>query len=294
MRTSYKEAIQPSELIINEDGSIFHLHLKPEQLSDKIILVGDPNRVPAVASFFDTAEFDISNREFRSITGTFEGKRLTVLSHGIGSDNIDIVLNELDALANVDFKTRTVKPDFKQLTLVRIGTSGGLQSFMPVGSYVIAEKSIGFDAVIYFYANNEEVRDIDFENELITQLNWQVGGIWPYVVNADVSLVQQIGRSDIPRGITITTNGFYGPQGRKIRLALLDPDLNKKIHAFDYYGCQITNYEMESSALAGLAALMGHRVMTVCCIIASRVDKKVNTDYQSSLTELIKIVLERI
>jgi uridine phosphorylase len=294
MREPYREVIQPSELIINEDGSIFHLHLKPEQLSDKIILVGDSDRVPAVASFFDTTEFDISNREFRSITGSFGGKRLTVLSHGIGSDNIDIVLNELDALVNVDFKTRTVKPDFKQLTLVRIGTSGGLQSSMPVGSYVIAQKSIGFDAVIYFYANSEEVRDIDFENELITQLNWQIGGIRPYVVNADASLVQQIGRDDIPLGITIATNGFYGPQGRKIRLALSDPDLNKKIGVFDYYGRQITNYEMESSALAGLAALLGHRAMTVCCIIAGRVEKKMNTDYKSSLTGLIKIVLERI
>jgi uridine phosphorylase len=298
MREPYRDVIQPSELIINEDGSIFHLHLKPEQLADKIILVGDPDRVPRIASYFDTTEFDISNREFRSITGTFGGKRLTVLSHGIGSDNIDIVLNELDALANVDFKTRTVKPALKQLTLVRIGTSGGLQSSasMPIGSYVIAKKSIGFDAVIYFYANSEKVRDIDFENELITQLNWQAGGgiPRPYVVNADASLVQQIGRDDIPHGITIAANGFYGPQGRKIRLALSDPDLNKKIGAFDYYGRKITNYEMESAALAGLAALMGHRAMTVCCIIAGRADKKANTDYQRSLAGLIEIVLERI
>jgi uridine phosphorylase len=290
----YRAVIPPSELIINEDGSIFHLHLKPEQIADNIILVGDPDRVPMIASYFDTTEFDISSREFRSITGTYQGKRLTVVSHGIGSDNIDIVLNELDALANVDFKTRTVKPDFRQLTLVRIGTSGGLQSTMPVGSYVIAQKSIGFDGVIYFYANSEEVRDIDFENELITQLNWQVSGLWPYVVNADASLVQQIGQMDIFRGITIATNGFYGPQGRKIRLALLDPDLNKKIEAFDYYGRQITNYEMESSALAGLAALMGHRAMTVCCIIAGRVNKEMNTNYKGSLTGLIEIVLERI
>jgi uridine phosphorylase len=286
--------IPPSELIINEDGSIFHLHLKPEQLSDKIILVGDPDRVPMIASYFDTTEFDISSREFRSITGTYQGKRLTVLSHGIGSDNIDIVLNELDALANVDLKTRTAKPGFKQLTLVRIGTSGGLQSSMPVGSYVIAQKSIGFDGVIYFYANSEEIRDIDFENELIRQLNWQTAGLRPYAVNADASLVQQIGQTDIFRGITIASNGFYGPQGRKIRLALSDPDLNKKIEAFDYYGRQITNYEMESSALAGLAALMGHRAMTVCCIIAGRVNKEMNTDYKGSLTELIEIVLERI
>ncbi|MDR1202325.1 MAG: nucleoside phosphorylase [Tannerellaceae bacterium] len=286
--------IQPSELIINEDGSIFHLHLKPEQLSDKIILVGDPGRVPTVASYFDTTEFDISSREFRSITGTYKGKRLTVLSHGIGSDNIDIVLNELDALANVDFNTRTVKSDFKQLTLVRIGTSGGLQPFTPIGSYVVAEKSIGFDGVIYFYANNEDIRDVDFEAELLKQLNWQMAGLWPYAVNADASLVEQIAKDDLIRGITIATNGFYGPQGREVRLALTDPTLNQKIEAFDYKGSKITNYEMESSALAALSALMGHRAMTVCCIIAGRVNKEMNTSYKGSLTELIETVLERI
>jgi uridine phosphorylase len=286
--------IQPSELIINEDGSIFHLHLKPEQVADKIILVGDPDRVPAVASYFDTTEMDISSREFRSITGTYQGKRLTVLSHGIGSDNIDIVLTELDALANIDFKTRTVKSDFKQLTLVRIGTSGGLQPFTPVGSYVVAEKSIGFDGVIYFYANNEEIRDVDFEAELLKQLNWQMAGIWPYAVNADASLTEQIAKDDIIRGITIATNGFYGPQGREVRLALTDPALNKKIEAFDYNGRKITNYEMESSALAALSALMGHRAMTVCCIIAGRINNEMNTSYKGSLTGLIETVLERI
>lgn len=286
--------IQPSELIINEDGSIFHLHLKPEQLSDRIILVGDPDRVPTVASYFDTKEFDISSREFRSITGTYKGKRLTALSHGIGTDNIDIVLTELDALANIDFETRTVKPDFKQLTLVRIGTSGGLQPFTPIGSYVAAEKSIGFDGVIYFYANNEDIRDVDFEAELLKQLNWQMAGIWPYAVNSDASLVEQIAKDDIIRGITIAANGFYGPQGREVRLPLTDPELNKKIEAFYHEGKRITNYEMESSSLAALSALMGHRAMTVCCIIAGRVDKDMNTNYKGSITGLIETVLDRI
>ncbi|MDR0429299.1 MAG: nucleoside phosphorylase [Tannerellaceae bacterium] len=286
--------IQPSELIINEDGSIFHLHLKPGQLSDKIILVGDPDRVEAVASYFDETECEVSNREFRTVTGRYKGKRLTVLSHGIGTDNIDIVLTELDALVNIDFKTRTVKPTFEQLTMVRVGTSGGLQPFTPIGSYVAAEKSIGFDGVVYFYADNQRVRDADFEAELLKQLNWQLAGIWPYVANSDSSLVEQIAKDDIIRGVTIAANGFYGPQGREVRLALTDPNLNKKIEAFDYNGRKITNYEMESSSLAALSALMGHRAMTVCCIIAGRVDKNMNTNYKGTITGLIEMVLNRI
>lgn len=283
-----------SELIINEDGSIFHLHLKPEHLADKLILVGDPERVSAVASYFETIECEVSSREFHTITGSFRGKRLTVVSHGIGTDNIDIVLTELDALANIDFATRSVKPRLRQLTIVRIGTSGGLQPSVPVGTYVAAEKSIGFDGVIYFYAHNEKVRDASFEEQLIAQLRWPLPGILPYVVDADASLIEQITAGDIVRGITIAANGFYGPQGREVRLPLADPGLNKKIEAFEYGGKKITNYEMESSSLAGLSALMGHRAMTVCCIIAGRVDKNMNTSYQGSLAGLIETVLERI
>lgn len=286
--------IPESELIINADGSAFHLHLKPEQLADKVVLVGDPDRVSTVASYFDTQECEVSSREFHSITGTYKKKRITVVSHGIGTDNIDIVLNELDALANIDFATRTIKSEFKQLTLVRVGTSGGLQPFVPVGTYVAAGKSIGFDGVIYFYADTERVRDIDFEAELKKQLDWKLSGLSPYVVSADPSLIEQITRNDILRGVTIAANGFYGPQGRELRLPLADPKLNKKIEAFDYNGQKITNFEMESSSLAGLAALMGHRAMTVCCIIAGRVDKDMNTSYKGSLTRLIETVLERI
>lgn len=286
--------IPESELIINADGSAFHLHLKPEQLADKVILVGDPDRVSTVASYFDTQECEVSSREFHSITGRYKGKRITVVSHGIGTDNIDIVLNELDALANIDFVTRTVKPEFKQLTLVRVGTSGGLQPFVPVGTYVAAWKSIGFDGVIYFYADTERVRDICFEVELKKQLDWKLSGLSPYVVSADPSLIEQITKNDIIRGVTIAANGFYGPQGRELRLPLADPQLNGKIEAFDYNGQKITNFEMESSSLAGLAALMGHRAMTVCCIIAGRVDKDMNTNYKGSLTGLIETVLERI
>lgn len=286
--------IPESELIINADGSIFHLHLKPEQLADKVILVGDPARVGTVASYFDHQECEVSNREFHSITGTFKKKRITVISHGIGTDNIDIVLNELDALANIDFRTRTLRPHFRQLTLVRVGTSGGLQPFVPIGTYVAAEKSIGFDGVLYFYAHTEKVRDRAFESELMEQLKWKMEGLKPYVVSADPFLIQQITQNDIIRGITIAANGFYGPQGREVRLPLADPDLNQKIEAFQYGGKKITNFEMESSSLAGLAALMGHRAMTVCCIIAGRVAQNMNTDYKGSLTGLIRTVLDRI
>lgn len=286
--------ISPSELIINKDGSVFHLHLQPAQLADRVILVGDPGRVPVVASRFDEQECEVCSREFHSITGRYKGKRITVVSHGIGTDNIDIVLNELDALANIDFNTRTIKPDFRQLTLVRIGTSGGLQPYTPIGTYVAAERSIGFDGVLYFYADTERIRDVRMEKELLRQLEWKLDRLQPYVVKADPSLIEQITQDDMLRGMTIAANGFYGPQGRQLRLPLADPQLNQKIQAFDYEGHQITNYEMESSALSGLAAMMGHRAMTVCCIIAGRVDKNMNTDYASALDNLIDTVVERI
>lgn len=286
--------IPASELIINADGSIFHLHLKPEQLADRVILVGDPARVTTVTSYFDTQECEVSNREFHTITGVYKGKRITVVSHGIGTDNIDIVLNELDALANIDFDTRMIRPVFRQLTLVRIGTSGGLQPSTPIGTYVAAEKSIGFDGVLYFYANNANVRDLDFEAELIKRLDWKLTGLYPYVVSADPSLVEQIVQDDIVRGVTIAANGFYGPQGRELRLPLADPELNRKIEAFRYGQYRITNFEMESSSLTGLSALMGHRTLTVCCIIAGRVAYNMNTDYKDSLPRLIEKVLDRI
>ncbi|MDR2915789.1 MAG: nucleoside phosphorylase [Tannerella sp.] len=286
--------IAESELIINDDGSAFHLHVKPEQLADRIILCGDPARVSMIAGYFDAKECEVSSREFHTITGMYRGKRLSVVSHGIGCDNMDIVINELDALANIDFTTRTVRPEFRQLTIVRIGTSGGLQPFTPVGTYVAAEKSIGFDGVLYFYKDNNKVRDIDTEEELMRQLNWNITGIRPYVVSADRTLIEQIAQDDIIRGMTIAANGFYGPQGRELRLPLADMELNKKIESFNFKNRRITNFEMESSALAGLAAMMGHRAMTVCCIIAGRVDKNMNTDYKNSLPVLIEKVLDRI
>lgn len=286
--------IPPSELVINEDGSAFHLHLRPGQLADRVILVGDPNRVTMIGTYLDKRELEVQSREFHTITGYYQGKRVSIVSHGIGCDNIDIVLTELDALANIDFQSRTVRPEFHQLLLVRIGTSGSLQADIPVGSYVVAQKSIGLDGVIYFYDGNERVRDLELEEALLRQLDWRIEGVRPYVVSADHSLVEQIAGNDFVRGITIAANGFYGPQGRYLRLPLMDPALNGKIERFCFREARVTNYEMESSALAGLAALMGHRAMTVCCIIAGRVSKQMDTDYKDTMPDLIQKVLERI
>ena len=291
-----KRIIPSSELIVNQDGSIFHLHLKPEQLADKIILCGDPDRVGMIANYFDSRECDVQNREFRTITGSYKGKRITVQSHGIGGDNIEIVASELDALANFDLEKRCVRDEFRQLTMVRIGTSGGLQPESPIGSYVASEKAIGFDGVIYFYDETERVRDLAYEKALTQQLDWKIEGLKPYVVSADAELLERIVGNDgrIIKGSTIACNGFYAPQGRKLRLPLADENLNKKIEDFRYKGYKITNFEMESSALSGIASLLGHKAMTVCCIIAGRQNLNMNTDYKGSIDDLIQLVLERI
>ena len=289
-----KKYFAPSELIINEDGSIFHLHLKPENLADKVILVGDPGRVALVASHFENVECEVSNREFRAITGTFRGKRITALSTGIGCDNIDIVVNELDALANIDFKTRTENENLRQLTLVRIGTCGGLQPYTPVGTYIASAKSIGFDGLLNFYAGRNQACDLEFEAEFKKQVEWnaQLGN--PYVACADKELLDTIAADDMVRGVTIACGGFFGPQGRELRLPLQDPKLNEKIENFSYNGMQVTNFEMESSALAGLATLMGHKAVTVCMVIANRLAKEANASYKNTIDGLIKKVLERI
>ncbi|MBB6275806.1 nucleoside phosphorylase [Porphyromonas circumdentaria] len=291
-----KRIIPPSELIVNSDGSVFHLHLKPEQLSDKILLCGDPDRVGMIASRFESIECDVSNREFRTITGLYKGKRLTIQSHGIGGDNIEIVVNELDILANFDLEKRCVRDEFRQLTMVRIGTSGGIQPEVPIGAYVVAEKTIGFDGVINFYANTRSIRDVEYEKALMQQLDWKIEGLTPYVVTADKELLEQIVGTDeyIVRGSTIACNGFYAPQGRKLRLPLADEELNKKIEDFRYKEFKITNFEMESSALSGMASLLGHKALTICCIIAGRQNLNMNTDYKGSIEGLIDLVLERI
>lgn len=289
-----KKIIPESELIINPDGSVFHLHLLPEQLTDRIILVGDPARVDMVASFFDTKTFEVSSREFHTIGGTYKGKPIMCLSHGIGPDNIDIVINELDALANIDFATREVREQKRVLTMVRIGTSGGLQPELSLGTPVIAEKSIGFDGVLNYYAGRNDVADLEFEKALCEHTGWNPLWAKPYVVDADAELVEQIGRDDMVRGNTISAVGFYGPQGRELRLPLSNPNLNRRIEEFEHHGRRITNYEMESAPLAGLGRLMGHRCMTVCSIIANRFKTKANPNYKQGIRDLIATVLERI
>ncbi|MDE6495913.1 MAG: nucleoside phosphorylase [Duncaniella sp.] len=289
-----KKIIAPSELIINPDGSVFHLHLRPEQLTDRVILVGDPARVNMVASFFDTTDYEVSSREFHTIGGTFNGKPIMCLSHGIGPDNIDIVINELDALANIDFETREVKDRKRRLTLVRIGTSGALQPELKIGTPVIAEKAIGFDGVLNYYAGRNEVADLEFEHSFCDAVGWNPLWAKPYVVNADEELVDQIGRDDMVRGNTISAVGFYGPQGRELRLPLANPDLNNRIEEFRHDGRKITNYEMESAPLQGLGRLMGHRAMTVCSIIANRMRHDATPNYKTAVHDLIGTVLERI
>lgn len=291
-----KKYFAASELIINEDGSIFHLHVKPEQLADKVILVGDPGRVPLVASHFQATECDISSREFRTITGTYQNKRITVVSTGIGCDNIDIVMNELDALANIDFQTRFEKEKLRSLELVRIGTCGGLQPYTPVGTFICSVKSIGFDGLLNFYEGRNAVCDLPMERALLNHLGWS-GNMCapaPYVIDADKDIVERIACDDMVRGVTVACGGFFGPQGRQLRIPLADPHQNEKIETFEYQGLHITNFEMESSALAGLACLMGHKATTCCMVIANRVAKEANTGYKNQIDDLIKIVLDRI
>lgn len=289
---------ESSELIINEDGSIFHLHIKPEQLADRIILVGDPGRVDTVASHFDSKECDIQSREFHTITGTYKGKRITCLSHGIGCDNLDIVMNELDALANIDFKEREDKPEHRTLTLVRIGTCGGLQPEAPLGTFIASVKSIGFDGLLNYYAGRNEVCDLELEKAFTRHMNWCPQKGAPYVAVADPSLIDQVAGKEMLRGITIACGGFYGPQGRQIRLKIQDPNQNEKVESFRYQTpegeLKICNFEMESSALAGLASLLGHRAMTCCMVIANRYAKEMNTEYKNSIDNLIQLVLDRI
>ena len=284
----------PSELVINNDGSIFHLHLKPENLADKIILVGDPGRVSLVASHFDSKECEVSNREFHTITGKYKGKRITALSTGIGCDNIDIVMNELDALTNIDFATRTEKPEHKTLTLVRVGTCGGLQPYTPEGTFIASVKSIGFDGLLNFYAGRDEASDLKLEAAFKEHVGWNLKMGNPYVASANEELINRIAGDDMVRGITVACGGFFGPQGRQLRLPLMDPDLNQKIESFKYDDLQVTNFEMESSALAGLSALMGHKAMTCCMVIANRVAKKMETEYKGDIDGLITRVLDRI
>ncbi|UKK49939.1 nucleoside phosphorylase [Prevotella sp. E13-17] len=289
-----KKKFAPSELIINTDGSCFHLHLKPEQLADKVILVGDPARVDTVAAHFDTKECEVSSREFHTITGNYKGKRITVQSHGIGCDNIDIVVNELDTLANINYNTREEHEEHRTLTMVRIGTCGGLQPNTPTGTFVASVKSIGFDGLLNYYAGRNVVCDIQMEQAFREHMKWNPIKGAPYVAVADKELINQVAQNDMVRGYTISCGGFYGPQGRVLRADIEDPQQNEKIESFEYENMRICNFEMESSALAGLATLLGHRAMTCCMVIANRYAKQMNTEYKNTIDTLITKVLDRI
>lgn len=288
-----QRVIAPSELIINGDGTIFHLHLKPEQLADTVILVGDPARVATIAAHFDSVECNVSNREFNTVTGSYKGKRMTVMSTGIGIGNIDICVTELDALANVDFATRTIKDTFRRLTLVRLGTSGALQEDIEVGEVVFARTSVGFDSLLGYYAGRNDVCDLDMQRAFMEHTQWSELLAPPYFVNADNKLWEHF-KDSVTEGITIAAPGFYAPQGRYVRLQPADTELNAKVESWRYKGRRITNFEMEGSALAGLAALMGHRATTICTIIAQRVAKKAQPDYKPYVEAMIRMALDKL
>lgn len=285
--------IPPSELIINDDGSIFHLHLHPGQVAPTVILVGDPGRVAMVAEFFDSRECEVTNREFHTVTGTYRGKRMTVLSTGIGIGNIDISVTELDALVNVDFATRQEKSEKQRLTLVRLGTSGALQPDIRVGEFVFSRTSVGFDGLLNYYKGRNDVCDLAIEQAFMRHTSWNELLPKPYFIDADRTLFEHF-RDTTREGITIAAPGFYAPQGRWVRLEPQDIHLNEKIESFEYEGRRITNFEMEGSALAGLAALMGHRAATICTIIAQRVALDACTDYKPFVRKMVAMALDKL
>ena len=289
------ERIPESELIINPDGTVFHLHLHPEELADNVILVGDPGRVQMIASFFDkdSIEFERESRELHTITGRYHGKRVSAISTGMGTDNIDIVMTELDALANIDFETRLPKKEHRTLTLLRIGTSGAIRPEIPLGSYVFSRMSVGFDGVLNWYADGEKVREDDIEQAFVQYMNWPERFAIPYFVKSSEKLAERFKDFTIP-GVTMSAPGFYGPQGRSVRMKLTVPDLIRRMEGFSFGEWKITNIEMESSALAGMAAILGHEAGTVCLIIANRHIFESNPDYKPLMKELVKKSLDAL
>ena len=270
------------------------MHLKPEDVAENVILVGDPARVDTISAFFNKIDFTVQNREFKTTTGWYNNKKLTVISTGIGTDNIDIVLNELDALVNIDLENREVKKELKSLNIIRIGTSGGLQKDIPVNSFVVSEKSIGFDGMLNFYASRENYCDLPFEKAFKLFTNWNESLPTPYVVNASRSLLTAFEELDLVHGVTISAPGFYGPQGRTLRLPLAVPGLNKQIEEFSFENLKITNFEMESSAIYGLSRMLGHKALTICLIIANRVTLQANENYRDEMKKLIHVILQRL
>lgn len=285
--------IAPSELIINPDGSVYHLKLKPEHIATNVIVVGDPGRVEMISSKFDKIEYKIQNREFITHTGIYKGKRITVLATGIGTDNIDIVLNELDAAVNIDLEKRTIKEKHTQLNIIRIGTSGALQEDITVDSFVASTHGLGLDGLLPFYKDLSKINEEELTFEFISQTKWNNEFNRPYIIKGSEDLLNKIA-FDFYKGITATANGFYGPQGRKLRLELQRNDLNELLNRFSYKNLRITNFEMETSALYGLGKLLGHNTCTVCAIVANRMAQQYSKDYKTAIDKLITIVLERL
>ena len=283
-----------TELILNKDGSIFHLNLLPEDISHKIIIVGDPGRVEMIGSLFSEIRVRKQNREFITITGLFDNQEITVISSGIGTDNIDIVLNELDALVNIDLSTGIPKQDLTSLTIIRIGTSGGLREDVPAGSVVLTETAIGFDGLLHFYEGYDWILDTALSDVLVMHLEWPDTLSYPYAVNCSKEVADYFFKEDFKKGITISAPGFYAPQGRKLRLEAFDHEINDKLAEFEFRGRTISNYEMESSAIYGLSALLGHKALTLCLVIGNRVTGEFVDDYKPLMKDLALKVLKTI
>ena len=287
------DIIPESELIINKDKTLYHINLGAEHVADNVLLVGDQDRVKTIGKFFTNIEHHSENREFHAITGFYNGTRVTALSTGIGTDNIDIVLNELDAAVNFDLEKRTSKKELKSLNLIRLGTSGSLQENRPVDTHLISKYGLGFDGVMHFYDCDYELDELDLQNEFLKQTNWNLDSALPYLVRSNNELFDKLGEG-MYNGITATANGFFGPQGRSVRLGLKKPDLNDKMTNFKHKGLQITNYEMETSSLYGLSAALGHNAVTICAIIANRFTKSYSKDYKKVVEEMIELTLQRL
>lgn len=283
-----------TELITNRDGSIFHLNLLPEDIADKIIIVGDPGRVDMLASFLQGIRVRKQNREFKTVTGLFDNNEVTIISSGIGTDNIDILINELDALVNIDLKTGIAKNEPVSLTLIRIGTSGGLRNDIPAGSFVLTETAVGFDGLLHFYSEYDWMLDTLLADILVEYLEWPDTLSYPYAVKANEQLAGLFSSKEYIKGITISAPGFYGPQGRKLRIGPFDTEINKKLSEFSFMGRTICNYEMESSALYGLASLLGHKALTICAVIGNRATGEFITDYKPIISDLALNVLQVI
>jgi uridine phosphorylase len=286
--------IPESELILNPDGTIYHLKISPENLADNIILVGDPDRVKMIANFFDTVEFEAQNREIVTCTGYYHSKRITVMSTGMGTDNIDIVINELDALVNIDLKTRKIKENKKSLKIFRLGTSGGLQPDLPLNSVIVSNYGLGFDGLVHYYKNNHSVIEENLSNAFIKYFNWKEPLTKPYCISGSNELIELFNEEDVFHGITATAQGFYGPQGRQLRLELAYPDFNKKLKDFAFGKYKILNFEMETSALYALGKMLGHQTLTLCLAIANRDQKGFSKGYKDAMLNLIELLLSKI